>query len=73
VSRAALLLLGALALGACGKVGPPAPPAPDSFPKQYPQAEVLRETGNSPPPSPTTNRQPANPYAPIQPGDTATQ
>jgi len=74
VSRPALLLLGALALAACGKVGDPVPPQPDTFPRQYPKAEVLPETGQ-PPPSPTrsTRQQPTNPYAPIQPGDTATQ
>jgi hypothetical protein len=68
VSRAALILLGALALAACGKVGDPEPPHADSFPHQYPKAEILPETGSAPPPpSPRTSNRPAvDPFAPIQ-------
>lgn len=37
----ALLLLGALALSACGVNGAPQPPRPDSFPHQYPAPQPL--------------------------------
>ena len=39
--RAAILLLVAMALAACGKVGRPEPPQPDQYPQIYPKPEAL--------------------------------
>ena len=41
--RAAIIACALLALAACGKKGDPEPLTPDTFPSQYPKAEVVPE------------------------------
>ncbi|HZT18946.1 MAG TPA: hypothetical protein VFA23_06040 [Dongiaceae bacterium] len=55
---AAILLLGALALGACGVKSDPQPPKPDSFPRQYPAPEPLPKAETPPKPATDTTDQP---------------
>jgi hypothetical protein len=63
----AILLAGSLlSLAACGKKGDPEPLQPDQFPRQYPAAETIPETGG-------TGQQPAparpqpSPFDPLRP------
>jgi len=42
MTRAASLMLLALALTACGVPGAPAPPKPDQYPKVYPQSGAVQ-------------------------------
>jgi hypothetical protein len=43
-----IVLLGFLALGACGVKSPPQPPHPDSFPHQYPAPESAPDSESHP-------------------------
>jgi hypothetical protein len=65
---AALLLCTLLALSACGKRGDPDPPVPDTFPNQYPKAEVVPElkSGSGIPVLPQPQQRPSA-LSPLQP------
>ena len=67
--RATIIACVLLALAACGKKGDPEPPTPDTFPNQYPKAEVVPELQGKPAPAaPAAQPQPPlSPLTPLQP------
>jgi len=54
VRRGAVLILGLLALAACGVKGDPQPPKPDHYPQQYPAPDPLPKSEKLPQ-APTTD------------------